>query len=131
MRKKKTVLTARAIDVVARQIKKECSKMKYMCNAYKQHMSEDIAGEHIPSTLELSLPVQSLSSIFIGNIVTSAVKKHPTPLEIALGVYLHKKKLINHMHDYLVSYSYDEVLHFKHSSASAKYYQITNSMQVL
>ena len=52
----------------------------------------------------------SLLSLLIGNIITSAVNKHSTPLQVALGVYYHRKMSVMHMHDYLVSCSYDKVL---------------------
>ena len=69
---------------------------------------------------------QSLPYLLIGNVITSAIKKHPTMFQIALGVYFNKKKKVKHMHDYLVCCSCDELLRFKKSSAVAKYLQICN-----
>lgn len=44
----------------------------------------------------------------------------PTSLQIALGVLLrHSKALVNLMHDFGVTCSYDEVLRFKKSPAAA------------
>ena len=124
----------RAIEVLAREIKKECSNLNYARHAYKVQISKDIAGEDVANTIEtlltkLSLPAHSLPSLLIGNMITSAVNKHPTPLQIALGVLFHRKKLITHMHDYLVCCSYDEVLRFKHSSAYAQYHQIQDGLE--
>ena len=90
-----------ALDVVAKRIKKECSEI-----AYQRH----------------TLDEDSLPSLLIGSIIPSGLTK--TPLHISIGVYFHKKKTITHMHDYLVSCSYDELKRFKMSSAKAKYTQL-------
>ncbi len=55
----------------------------------------------------------------IGNIITSNVTKRPTTLQIALGVLLREKSLIECFHDLGVTCSYDEVLRFKTSAAAA------------
>ena len=52
----------------------------------------------------------SLLSLLISNIITSAVNKHATPLQVALGVYNHRKMPVKNMHDYHASCSYEEVL---------------------
>ena len=52
----------------------------------------------------------ALPSLLIGNIITSAVGKHSTPLQVELGVNSHRKKAIMYMHAYLVSCLYNEVL---------------------
>ena len=69
---------------------------------------------------QLFIGEQSLPSLrHIGNVIPSTIKKHPTPLKIAIGVYYNKQKMLKHMHDYLVCCSYDELLLFKKSSAVA------------
>ena len=112
-----------------KHIRKECSDMEYQRQTYSTKISKDITNESVPDTLQqllskLSFDEQSLPSLLIGNIITSAVKKHPTPLQIVLGVFFNKKKTIQHMHDYLVCCSYEELLRFKRSSAVGKYLQI-------
>lgn len=82
---------------------------------YSTKISKLITQEYVSDTLQvllgqLSIEEQSLPALLIGNMITSALKKQPTPLQIAIGVYLHKKKTIMHMHDYLVSCSYDTLL---------------------
>ena len=104
-----------APDVEATHIKKECSMMDYK---YRTNTSKEIAEESAPDTLQqllrkMSIGEQSVPSLFIGNITTSAIKKHPTPFQITLGVYFNKKKTVKHMHDYLVCCSYAELLRFK------------------
>ena len=118
-----------ALNVVVKHIRKECSDMEYQRRTYSTKISKDIANKSVPDTLQqllskLSFDEQSLPSLLIGNIITSAIKKHPTSLQIALGVFFNKKKTIQHMHDYLVCCSYEELLRFKRSSAVGKYLQI-------
>ena len=46
------------------------------------------------------------------------VKKHPTPLHIALGLLIKTQKIIlNHLFDYSVTCNYDEVRRFRKSAA--------------
>ncbi len=49
-------------------------------------------------------------------MITSVITHKPTTLKIALGVVLQEKHLINTFYDYLVTCSYDEVLHIKLSA---------------
>ena len=107
-----------ALDVVAKRIRHDISEMDYKHQKYTTHISKEIADEQVAPSLQwllgkLSLEEQSLPSILIGNMITSAIKKHPTPLQIALGILFHTKKIITHISDYLVSCSYNELLRFK------------------
>ena len=118
-----------ALHLVAKEIKKECTKIEYQHQKYSTKISTEIAAESISDTRlqllrKLSPGDQLLPSLLIGNIITSSITKHPTPLQIAIAVFFHKKKIIKHMHDYLVCCSYDELLRFKRSSAVAKYTQM-------
>ena len=61
---------------------------------------------------------KTLPLLLIGNIITSVVNNTATELQIALGVLLgDSKELISHLHDYRITCSYDETLHFKKSAA--------------
>lgn len=71
--------------------------------------------------LNPALDVESLLSLLIGNMVTSVLRNGTTPLQIALGILIHKKKLVKHLYDYKVTCSYDELRRFKKSSAVARY----------
>ena len=118
-----------ALDVVAKRVKRECSEIAYQRDSYNTKISEELAADYSSDTLLRLLEKLSLDSspsLLIGNIITSGLTKHPTPLQISLGVYFHKKKVINHMHDYLVSCSYDELKRFKKSSAKANYTLMCN-----
>ncbi|XP_078661436.1 uncharacterized protein LOC144905583 [Branchiostoma floridae x Branchiostoma belcheri] len=61
----------------------------------------------------------TLPAALIGNIVTNAISGSFTTLQIALGVFLNRKGLIEQFHEFLASCSYDEVLRFKASAAAA------------
>ena len=73
---------------------------------------------------KLAISSDSLLSLLIGNVITSAVNNHSTPHEDALGVYNHRNKTMLHMHDNIASCSYDEVLWFKRFTTMRKYYDI-------
>lgn len=63
---------------------------------------------------------QMLPGLLTGNKITSIITNQPTSLQIALGVSMkNSKELLSHMYDYRVTCSYDEILHFKKSSADA------------
>jgi len=102
-----------ALDMVETHIKKECSKMDYKHQTYHTNISKEIAEESAPDAIQHTLRKmfigkQSFPSLLIGDIITTIIKKHPTPFQIALGVYFNKKKMIKHMHDYVVCCSCDE-----------------------
>lgn len=120
-----------ALNVVAKHIKKESSGIKYQCHTYDTKISKELAADSVSDTMQRllgklskSLDEQSLPSLLISNMVTSAILKHPTPLQISLAVYFHRKKTIKFLYDYLVCCSYDELNRFKKSSAKAKYLQV-------
>ena len=70
----------------------------------------------ISDKLDLTLP-----SILIGNIITSIINNQPTSLQVALGVLVREKKLLEQFSDYGVTCTYKEVLRFKSSAAVAEY----------
>ena len=55
----------------------------------------------------------------VGNIVTRMVTNRPTALQIALGVLVRQKSLIEQLYDFGVTSCYDEILLFKASVAHA------------
>ena len=60
---------------------------------------------------------ETLPAAFIGNIVTSRVKKFFTPLLLDLSIMVQKKETVQHLYDYGAVASYDELRRFKISSA--------------
>ena len=55
----------------------------------------------------------------VGNMVTCAVSNKPTFLLISLGVVIRDKTMIDLLHNFGITCSYDEVLRFKSSAAHA------------
>ena len=94
---------------------------------YTREISKSVAAESVSGTLLLllhkispSLNTDSLTSLLIGNMVTSVLGHLPTPLQIALGALMHRKKIIQHMYGYNVTCSYDELRWYKKYSAVAR-----------
>ena len=99
-----------ALNVIVKTIKAEVVAIEYEKNTYKRNISMSIAAESISGTIQLllqklapSLEAESLTSLLIGNIVTSVLRNHATPLHIALGVLINRNKMIKHMFDYKVT----------------------------
>ena len=67
-----------------------------------------------------SLNVHSLTSQLIGNMVINVLVHHATPLQIGLGVLMHRKKIIQHMYNNNVTCTYDEWRRYERSSAVAR-----------
>ena len=116
------------LHMIARVIKAEVCETEYEKNMYTRKISKSVAAESVSGTLQLllhklspSLNADSLTSLLIGNMVTSVLGRHATPLQIALGVLMHRKKIIQHMYDYNVTCSYDELRRYKKYSAVARY----------
>ena len=64
-----------------------------------------------PHLTELSLP-----TILMGNLVTSIVANRYTNLQIGLAVLVERKAIVDHLYDYCITCSYDE-LRFRTSAA--------------
>ena len=91
---------------------------------YEQRINKVAAKECVSETLRArlcqisdDLSANELPTILIGNIITSVVRKKPTSLLIDLALLIREKKLIEHLYDYKVVCSYDEVKRFKASAA--------------
>ena len=61
---------------------------------------------------------ESLPALMIGSMVTSTVTTGISMLQVAIGLLLREKKIINHLHEYRISATYDEIRRFKISAAS-------------
>ena len=60
-----------------------------------------------------------MSATLFGNIVTNSITHQTTTLQVTLGFILREKSLISQLHKFGVNCSYDEVLQFNVSAASA------------
>lgn len=113
------------LEKVAHQILREVKESLVDDKNYHARVDMDIALDCASSTLlsllsKLSKKLDhTLPAALIANIVTNVISGRFTPLQIALGVVLNRKGLIEQFYDFLVSCSYDEVLRFKTSAAAA------------
>ena len=125
------------IKNVAEKIVKEIKEIPHDKGSYKKRINIDIAMEDISPTLstllsEISPNLQemSLPAIMIGNIITSKVANRSTHLLIDPGLLVRKKKLIEHLYDFGIVCSYDEVKLFRSSAAmEGNKLSITSIMQ--
>ena len=114
-----------SIGRVAKQILKETRKLAPDKASYSTRIDTVKAAGEVSSTLKCLLPSISdkldltLPSILIGNIITSIINNQPTSLQVALGVLVREKKLLEQFSDYGVTCTYKEVLRFKSSAAVA------------
>ena len=109
---------------IANQIKKEILDMEMPNDRYHRRINKSIAKESVSETLtnllskiSEDLSGNELPSILIGNIITSIVRKKPTTLNIDLAIKVQKKELVDHLYDYRVVCSYDELKRFRASAA--------------
>ena len=58
-------------------------------------------------------------TVLISNIMTGVVASKFSMLQVLLGLLVQKKQLIDHLHEYGVTASYDEFRRFKISAAAA------------
>jgi len=113
------------LENVAHQIVRDVNESVVDDNNYHASVDMDIALDCVSSTLlsllsKLSTKLNhTLHAALIGNIVTNVISGRFTTLQIALGIVLHRKGLIEQLYDFLVSCCYDEVLWFKPSVAAA------------
>ena len=112
------------IENLGRAINAECKEIRIDRDNYDTHIDLEKAMESTSSTLQSLLECvsskfsNSFYSALIGNIVTSIVQNRTTHLQLALGIFFrHSKVTLNHLHDYRVTCTYDEILRFKKSAA--------------
>ena len=114
-----------AIGRVTKVIIRESTELKRDQSTYSTRICLDdaLAGS---SDILLSLLTRlspkldsNLSAAMVGNMVTCAITNKPTFLQIALGVFIREKTVIELLHDFGITSSYDEVLRFKSSAAHA------------
>ena len=124
-------------EVVAKQIVRECKELCIDKNVYNTRIDKDLAKEETSSTLLTLLSNVSekldnnLPALLIGNIVTSMLTNKPTSLQIALGVQVRQKNSIESSHDFGVTCSYDEMLRFKASAASAAAGDVNSNLRAI
>ena len=107
-----------------KKIKEEARKLPHSKNEYnvignKNLMDE--CSETLMTVLSKLSPnfKKNLPAVMIANIVTSVVTKRLTKLQLVLSVLASDWKLIEHLHEYRITYTYEEFRRFKVSAAAS------------
>ena len=114
-----------SIENVAKKIRKESLNLKPDQTTYDVEIDKSKAENSCSNTLlklfsRLSPKMnEHLPALLMGNIVTYIITGKPTPLLISLGIVARDKSLISLLNTFCVTCTYDEVLRFRASSASA------------
>ena len=108
---------------VAKHVNQDC-KISRNKNIYNCRVDFYSAHEYASQTMMdllkiLILQTPQLPMIMICNMITNLINKHPTPLQVAIGVAIKEKELIQELYSFGVVCSYDEVLRFRKSAAMA------------
>ena len=114
------------LDKLSRKIILDIKAVALDKRNYETEIDVDSCKEKISATLLALLSKLSpkldktLPAILIGSIVTSILKNYPTGLQIALGVKMGRaRQLVELLHEFGISCTYDELLCFKRSAAIA------------
>ena len=114
-----------AVSKVAKLIAAETKTLKHDKSKYQTRVSLENSLDDASQTLLHLLSLLStklnstLPAAMIGNIVTSIVTNRHTSLQVALGVTVREKSIIECLHNFRVTASYDEILRFKASVSHA------------
>ena len=114
-----------SLEKVAKIITRESLQLKKDQSTFDTRIClGDALGSSSPTLLNLLSKMSSkldstLPAAMIGNMVTSAISKKPTSLQISLGVVVREKSIIELLHEYGITSTYDEILRFKSSAAHA------------
>ena len=113
------------VEKVAKQIAQESKNLARENDVYSTSINLESCFAEVSPTLRLLLTSISkkinttLQFAMIGNMITCAVTNRPTALQVALGVKVREKSVIEHLYSFGVTCSYKEVLQFKASAASS------------
>ena len=116
--------TDSSMRVISKRIKDEVCNLHYSKEEY--HVIDgdnlfDECSDTLMSFLSKLSPnfEKTLPAVMIGNIITSVMTKRFTRLQLALSVLASNKTLIEHLHEYGITSTYDEFRRFKVSAAAA------------
>ena len=116
--------TDSSMRVLSKKIKEDVRKLPSPKNEYSVIDTENLADECSETLMtllsKLSLNFEkTLPADLIGNIATSVMTKRFTRLQLAFSVLAGDRKLIEHLHDYGITSTYQEFRRFKVSAASS------------
>ena len=121
-----------SIKRVAKKIKSELNNLPHNNSEYDTLGAESLFDECSSTLLTLLSTItsrfhNSLAAAMVGNIVKGIVTKRHTKLQLSLGILVREKKLIEHLHEYGITSTYQEVRRFKISAAVAGENQTTDA----
>ena len=115
----------------AAKIKQEITEVSTLKNEYPVLSDEAMSEFQIPTLNDLLSAVsfklsESNFLSLLGSMITSKVTSRVTMLQVAIGLLVHEKILIQDLYDYGVTSSYDEIRRFKISAAVSEKNRSTN-----
>ncbi len=108
-----------SVSNVAKQIVKETKSYASKSEEYDIRIDNESSAEMISPTLLSLLSLVSknlngtLAAIMVGNVISGAVTNKATTLQIPLAVLARKKALVETLHDFGVTCTYDELQDLK------------------
>ena len=114
-----------AIRDIGKIIEKETKDIPFNKKTFNTKYDLQTAKSDISTTLSkllaaispTKLSKDSLPAILLGNVITSVVTNRWTDLQVSLAVMVRSKQTVQHLSDYSVVCSYDELLRFRYSAA--------------
>ena len=113
------------ISKIANKIKKEMKDVPKIKEEYPVLNSEEISKCTLPTISEFLTSISPKFSLnekvmaLISSIIVSTATQKTNMLQVALGVLIKEKKLVQHLYEYGVCVSYDEVKRFNTSAAAS------------
>ena len=111
------------VDKIGKKIRSEIKELPAIKNEYPVLNKETLNNSVIPTLNQLLISISpkfesnTLASALISNIVTIISSSNVSMLQISLGLLVREKKMIECLHEFGVTSSYDEVRRFKISAA--------------
>ena len=115
-----------SIDIVAKAVVSDIKCVQKDKDFYNSSIDIHEAKSKVSPTLSKLLSMisptelsqDSLPAILIGNMITSRLSKQCTDLLVSLAIMIRKKATVQHLYDYGVVCSYDELIRFRTSAAT-------------
>ena len=114
-----------AIKTVVKHVKRETAMIHHNKHEYQRRINIDLAEEYTSETMMNFLTklcpntTPKLPIVMICNMITTQLTKVPCPLQVTLGTLIRGKELVQQLNKFGVVCSYDEVLRFRKSAATA------------
>ena len=114
-----------AMKMVVKQVKRETNMIPNNKHEYHSRLNVELAEEFTSQTMMNLLTklcphtTAKLPLIMICNMITNQITKTPCPLQVVLGTLIREKELIQELYKCGIVCSYDEVLRFRKSAATA------------